>query len=137
MKLNILPKQRKQPRENFRRSTLTSPQTLQRHYEAATASLREHFAEIDAWLCEYAANLWQQIHREDDELHHLCQLGVPERVYRARLEVFLALCEQAERLYCEARPNELRLPPLPADKRVAVYFALSDGSLQKVSFAED
>jgi hypothetical protein len=91
---------------------------------------------IDAWLAEHAPDLWQQIRQEDDELFRLGQLGVPERTYQDKLEAFLGLCQQAEQLYYEAQPQELRLPPLAESQRVAIYYELADGSLEKVSEAE-
>jgi hypothetical protein len=137
MKANTLPKQGGQPKGDTRRPAPVSAQTLRQRYEAATFPLFEHFPVIDVWLAEHDPDLWQQIRQEDDELFRLRQLGVPERTYQARLDVFLQFCEQAERLYYEAQPNELRLPPLAEGERVAVYYQLADGSLQKVSGQDD
>lgn len=133
MNANALPKQGKRPIGNLRRSEPVSAQTLRQRYEAATFPLFEHFPVIDAWLAEHAPDLWQQIRQEDDELFRLRQLGTSESTYHARLEVFLGLCEQAERLYYDAQPTELSLPPLAEGERVAVYYELADGSLHKVS----
>jgi len=88
---------------------------------------------IDAWLAEHEPDLWRQIRQEDDELFRLCQLGVPEKSFQDELDALLALCEQAEQLYCEAQPGKLRLPPLAEGERVAIYYELADGSLHKVS----
>jgi hypothetical protein len=114
-----------------------SASLLQQHYTTATNGLGTHFPVIDAWLAEHAPDLWQQIRQEDDELFRLCRLGVPERTYQDKLDAFLALCERAEQLYYEAQPEELSLPPLAEDERVAVYYALADGSLHKVSEEEE
>lgn len=133
MSANTLPKQGKRPAGNPRRPAQVSLQTLWQRYDTATSPLAEHFPAVDAWLAEHAFALWQQIRQEDDELFRLRQLGVPVRTYQARLDTLLALCEQAERLYYEAQPEELSLPPLAAGERVAVYYELVDGSLHKVS----
>jgi len=114
------------------RATLSSPLELQRRYEQATASLQHYFPTIDAWLGEYEQDLWRQIRQEDDELFRLRQLGVSESRYQAGLKTFLSLCQQAERLYCEAQPDTLRLPPLAEGERVAVYYAFADGALRKM-----
>ena len=119
------------------RATLSSPLELQRRYEQATASLHHYFPAIDAWLGEHAPELWQQLRQEDDELFRLRQLGVSESRYLAGLATFLSLCQQAERLYCEARPDTLRLPPLAEGERVAVYYAFADGALRKMEGIED
>lgn len=127
----------KQPHRGTGRATLVSPLELQRRYEEATASLRHYFPVIDAWLCEREPDLWQQLRQEDDELFRLRQLGVSVSRYQTRLNTFLGLCEQAERLYCEAQPRVLRLPPLAEGERVAIYYALADGELKKVSYADE
>jgi len=133
MKANILPKPETRSIKDARRLEPVSARTLRQRYEAATFPLFEHFPVIDAWLAEHAHELWQQIRQEDDELFRLRQLGVPERTYQAKLDVLLGLYEQAERLYYEAQPAELCLPPLAEDEQVAVYYELTDGSLHKVS----
>jgi hypothetical protein len=134
MSTNALPKQERRSTGNLRRAGATpSVQALQTCYETATFPLAEHFPQIDAWLADHASDLWQQIRQEDDELYRLRHVGIPLRTYQARLDAFVALCEQAERLYCEAQPNELGLPVLTPGERVAVYYEISDGSLIKVS----
>jgi len=133
MKATPLPKQGNRPTGDPRRPDPVPAQTLRQRYEAATFSLFEHFPVIDGWLAEHVHDLWQQIRQEDDELFRLRQLGVPERTYQAKLDAFLRLCEQAERLYYDAQPAELSLPPLAEGERVAVYYQLADGSLHKVS----
>ncbi|MGH7966593.1 MAG: hypothetical protein ACRERD_32985, partial [Candidatus Binatia bacterium] len=135
--VNTLPKPENRPVGDARRPEPVSARTLRQRYEAVTFPLFEHFSVIDAWLAEHAPDLWQQIRQEDDELFRLRQLGVPERAYQTHLDRFLGLCEQAERLYCEAQPAELRLPPLAEDEQVAVYYQLTDGSLHKVSNEEE
>jgi hypothetical protein len=137
MKANTLPKQGKRPVEDARRRQPVSAETLRRRYEAATFPLYEHFPVIDSWLAEHAPDLWQQIRQEDDELFRLRQLGAPERSYQARLDAFLKLCEHAERLYYDAQPGELGLPPLAEGERAAIYYKLADGSLQKVRSEDD
>jgi len=136
MKANTLQKQGKQPVEGTRQRSLVSADILRQRYDLATLSLFEHFPTIDAWLVEHAPELWQQIHYEDDELFRLRQLGGPARVYQGRLDTFLKLCEQAERLYYEAQPNELSLPALAPEERIAIYFKLDDGSFRKVGSGE-
>jgi hypothetical protein len=136
MKTNALTKQGKRPMGDPRRPEPVSAQTLRQRYEAATFPLFAHFPAIDAWLAEHAPDLWQQIRQEDDELFRLRQLGASERTYQDKLDAFLELCKQAEQLYYEARPAELSLPPLAEGERVAVYYELADGSLQKVSGEE-
>lgn len=136
MKANTLPKQGRQPTEETRRRPPVSAEILRQRYEVATFPLFEHFATIDAWLTEHAPDLWQQIRQEDDELFRLRQLGAPARTYQTRLDTLLKLCEQAERLYYEAQPNELSLPALASGERVALYFKLDDGSFRKVSSDE-
>ena len=118
------------------RATSSSLLELQRRYEQATASLQHYFPLIDAWLSEHEPHLWRQLRQEDDELFRLRQLGVSESRYQARLETFLSLCQQAEQLYCEARPDALRLPPLAEGERVAVYYAFADGALRKMDDIE-
>ncbi len=127
---------RRTPKSRERRP-LVSAQTLQRHYETATAPLPHYFPIIDAWLSEHEPDLWRQIRLEDDELFRLRQLGVSESRYQAELTSLLSLCEQAERLYCEAEPQALCLPPLGDAERVAIYFELADGSLQRVQGLND
>jgi hypothetical protein len=132
MKVGAQATVRKQPGETPRRAAVVSIHALQQRYETATASLKLHFPKIDAWLCDHEPDLWRQIRDEDDELFRLRHLGVSESRYQARLDEFLALCEFAERLYYDAQPRELRLPPLQEGERVAIYFSLADGSLQRV-----
>ena len=136
MKVKSLAKVGTRPQRGVGRATLTSPMELQRRYEYATAALQYHFPQIDAWLADHDPELWRQIRLEDEELKRLQQLGVSESRFQARLDFFLTCCEQAERLYYEARPQELRLPPLPAGKRIAVYFEYPDGSFQKADEVE-
>jgi hypothetical protein len=131
MKANAPVISRKRLPQSRGRHPFVSAQTLQSQYEAATALLLDHFPLIDAWLGEHEPELWRQIRRADDELFRLRQLGVSESRYQAELTILLALCQQAERLYCEAEPQTLCLPPLAEGERVAVYFELADGSLQK------
>jgi len=119
------------------RATLSSPLELQRRYEQATASLHYYFPVIDAWLGEHEPHLWRQLRQEDDELFRLRQLGVSESRYQAGLETLLSLCQRAERLYCEARPDTLSLPPLAEGERVAVYYAFADGVLRKMDDIEE
>jgi hypothetical protein len=133
MTAHTLQKRGKRPTREARRPQPISAGTLWQRYEAATFPLFAHFPQIDAWLAEHDLDLWQQIRQEDDELVRLRQLGVPERTYQARLDAFLSLCEQAERLYYEAQPAELSLPPLADGERVAIYYELADGSLHKAS----
>ena len=132
MPAKALSKGGKQPALSARRERFASVSLLEQHYATATASLGTHFAVIDAWLAEHEPDLWQQIRQEDDELFRLRQLGVPERTYQSRLDALLELCQRAEQLYYEARPAELRLPPLPEGERVAIYFEFADGSLERV-----
>jgi hypothetical protein len=133
MMANLLTEGRERPKFVSRRADLVCSAKLQQRYAAATAPLGEHFPMIDAWLAEHVPDLWQQIRQEDDELFRLCQLGVPEQTFHDELDALLALCEQAEQLYCEAQPEKLRLPPLAEGERVAIYYELADGSLHKVS----
>lgn len=137
MKVNTLPKPETRPAGDARRPEPVSAHILRQRYEAVMFPLFEHFPVVDAWLAEHACDLWQQIRQEDDELFRLRQLGVSERTYQAKLSAFLEICEQAERLYYEAQPAELRLPPLAEDQQVAVYYELTDGSLHKVSNEDD
>ena len=130
-------KARKQSRQGVGRATLASPLELQQRYEKATTSLQPHVPQIDAWLCEHEPDLWRDIRQEDDELFRLRQLGVSESRYQTRLDTFIALCKHAERLYCEAQPSTLRLPPLAEGERVAVYYAFADGELRKADTAAD
>ena len=78
-------------------------------------SLSVHFVPIDAWLVEHEPDVWQHLHQPDDELLPLRQIGVVESRYRAALGAFVVLCEEAERLYYEAHPSEVSLPPLAQD----------------------
>jgi hypothetical protein len=133
MMANPLPEGRERPTFISRRAGFVCTSRLQQHYVTATASLGAHFPVIDAWLAEQVPDLWRQIRQEDDELFRLCQLGIPERTFQDKLDAFLALCEQAEQLYCETHPEKLRLPPLAEGERVAIYYQLADGSLHKVS----
>jgi hypothetical protein len=128
-----LTKRREKLTSTGRRAEFVNTAKLQERYTTATASLGEHFPMIDAWLAEHMPDLWRQLRQEDDELFRLCQLGVPEQTFQDKLNALLALCEQAEQLYCEAQPGKLRLPPLAEGERVAIYYELADGSLHKVS----
>lgn len=132
MKANTSPRRSRPAAGGRRKATLTSSALLERWYTEATLGFSHNFSHIDAWLIEYDPDLWQQIHQEDDELFRLRQLGASEFVYRARLNVLLTLCQQAEQLYYDARPHELSLPALAPEERVAIYFALADGSIQRV-----
>ncbi|MBM4258041.1 MAG: hypothetical protein FJ147_19375 [Deltaproteobacteria bacterium] len=114
------------------RRAISATATLQQRYETATHPLSEHFAPIDAWLAEHAPHLWQLIRQEDDELFHLRQLGASNYVYRVRLTVLLSLCQQAEQLYYEAQPEQLRLPVLAPEERVAIYFEFADGTISRM-----
>jgi hypothetical protein len=87
-------------------------------------------------VAEHHPALWRQIRQDDDELLRLRRLGVSQSRYQERLDDFLALCNYVERLYCEAQPEELGLPPLRDGERVAVYFRTADGSLQKATYAD-
>jgi hypothetical protein len=129
MKVNSHAIPRRRPQKSRGRRPLVFAQTLQHHYETATAPLPHYFPIIDAWLSEHEPDLWRQIRCEDDELFRLRQLGVSAIRYQARLDIFLSLCRQAEQLYCEALPSTLRLPPLAAGERVAIYYAFADGVL--------
>lgn len=131
MKVKSLSHAGKRPQRGTGRATLTSFSELQRRYEHATAALPPHFLTIDAWVAEHHSALWQQIRQEDDELFRLRRLGVSQGRYQERLDDFHALCDYVERLYCEAQPEELGLPPLRDGERVAVYFRTADGSLQR------
>jgi len=111
--------------------------SLQQRYETATTSLSEHFSQIDEWLAEHAPHLWQLIRQEDDELFRLRQLGVSDYAYRARVTVLLSLCQQAEQMYYEAQPEQLRLPALAPEEQVAVYFEFADGTVSKVHGEEE
>lgn len=139
MRANVLAKQERRPTGGTPRRVepLPSAQALQKSYETVTFPLAEHFPVIDAWLVEHAPDLWQQIRREDEELFRLRQLGASLNAYQAKLDAFVALCEQAERLYCEAQPIRLSLPLLGPGERVAVYYELSNGTLLKVSGERD
>jgi len=128
---NSLPKKGTRSTSTTRRAAF-SAQSLQQRYEIATSPLSEHFSQIDAWLVEHAPHLWQLIHQEDDELFRLRQLGASDYVYRARVTVLLSLCQQAEQLYYEVQPEQLRLPALAPEERVAIYFEFADGTISKV-----
>ncbi len=127
------PKRGKRSPTALQRPHPVSPPTLQQHYIDTIRPLSVHFVPIDAWLAEHEPDVWQHLHQADDELLYLRQIGVAESRYRAALGAFVVLCEEAERLYYEAHPSELSLPPLAQDERVAVYYELSDGSMHKVS----
>jgi hypothetical protein len=138
MSAHVLCKQDRQLGGHLRRGEPTPPvHVLQKCYETATFPLAEHFPAIDQWLAEHAPDLWKQIRQEDDELFRLRQLGVPLEVYRAKLNAFVALCERAERFYCEMRPATLSLPLLGSGERVAVYYEFGDSTLLKVSGAPE
>lgn len=128
---------RRRTQKSRGRRPLVSVQKLQRHYATATAPLPSYFPAIDAWLSEHEPELWRQIRLEDDELFRLRQLGISESRHQAGLTSLLSLCAQAERLYCEAEPQALCLPPLSEGERVAIYFELADGSLQRVRGLDD
>ena len=133
MKTNTSPKRQRRSAPVQLRPVLSDPQALQRAYVDHTRRLGPDFGVIDGWLMDHQPELWQQIHRQDDELFRLRSLAVSEREYSAALDTFLSLCQEAERLYYEANPNELSLPLLGEGEAVAVYFRLADGSLHKVS----
>ena len=128
---NALPKRGTRSTSTARRAT-SSALSLQQRYETATILLSEHFSEIDAWLAEHAPHLWQLIRQEDDELFRLRQLGASDYTYRARVTILLSLCQQAEQLYYEAQPPQLRLPTLAPEERVAIYFEFADGTVNRV-----
>ena len=128
---NALPKKGARSTPATRRAA-RSMLSLQERYETATSPLSEHFSHIDAWLAEHASHLWQLIHQEDDELFRLRQLGASDYVYRARVTILLSLCQQAEQMYYEAQPEQLCLPVLAPDERVAVYFEFADGTVSRV-----
>lgn len=109
---------------------------LQQAYVEATHPLSRFFGTIDAWLLDNEPELWRRIRAADDELFHLRRLGVAAGRYRVELEAFLARCAEAEQRYYAARPEELRLPPLPAGERVDVYFTLGDGSVRRAGETE-
>jgi hypothetical protein len=127
----VLPQKGTRPTSTTRRAGSSTP-SLQQRYETATTPLSEHFAPIDAWLAEYAPHLWQLIRQEDDELFRLRQLGASEYVYRTRVTVLLSLCQQAEQLYYETQPEQLRLPVLAPEEGVAIYFEFADGTVSRV-----
>ena len=138
MKANTLRKRRKQSapiqqRSVLRRPVSSDPQVLQQAYTAAIQDLSPDFYTIDAWLADHHPDLWQQIRQEDDELFRLCKLGASERAYRATLDAFVSLYQEAERLYYEAHPNALTLPMLGEGESAAIYYELTDGSLHKMS----
>lgn len=112
--------------------TASSTLSLQQRYEAATSSLSEQFSQIDAWVAEHAPHLWQLIREEDDELFRLRQVGTSAYTYRTRLTVLLSLYQQAEQLYYEAQPEQLRLPALAPEERLAIYFEFADGTISKM-----
>ncbi len=129
-KVNSLPKKGTRSTPTARRAV--SALSLQQRYETATISLSEHFSQIDVWLAEHAPNLWQLIRQEDDELFRLRQLGASDYAYRVRVTVLLSLCQQAEQTYYEAQPEQLRLPALAPEERVAIYFEFADGTVSRV-----
>ena len=133
MKTNTAPKRKRRSAPVQPRPVLSDPQALQRAYVDHTRRLGPDFGVIDGWLMDHQPELWQQIHRQDDELFRLRSLAVSAREYSAALDTFISLCQEAERLYYEANPNELSLPLLGEGEAVAVYFRLADGSLHKVS----
>ena len=128
---NALPKRGTRPTLTARRAT-SSASSLQQRYETAIIPLSEHFFEIDSWLAEHAPHLWQLIRQEDDELFRLRKLGASDYTYRARVTVLLSLCQQAEQLYYEAQPAQLRLPALASEERVAIYFEFAYGTVSRV-----
>lgn len=87
-------------------------------------------------MLDHEPVLWHRLRAADDELFHLRRLGIAADRYRAELEAFLARCAEAEQHYYAARPEELRLPPLPAGDRVGVYFTLGDGSVRRADETE-
>ena len=127
------PKRGKRSPTALQRPHPVSPPTLHQCYIDTIRPLSVHFVPIDSWLAEHESDVWRQLHQADDELLYLRQIGVSESRYRAALGAFVVLCEEAERLYHEAHPSELSLPPLAPDECVAVYYELSDGSMHKVS----
>lgn len=133
MKANTLLKRSNQSARSVRRPVFADPQVLQQAYITATQQLGPDFFHIDAWLADHKPELWAQIHEADEELFALRDLGTRERTYRDTLAAFIELCQEAERLYYESHPNELTLPQLGEGESVAIYFALTDGSLHKVS----
>ena len=133
MKTHTSPKPRRRAVAVQPRPVLSDPQALKRAYVEHTRRLGPDFDIIDVWLMDHRPELWQQIHRQDDELFRLRRLATGEREYTASLENFIGLCREAERLYYEARPDELSLPLLAEGETVAVYFTLADGSVHKVS----
>jgi hypothetical protein len=137
MKVKSLAKAGKRPQKEARRATLSSLIELQKRYEHATAALPLYFPHVDDWAAEHEPDLWRQLRLEDDELLRLRQIGVSESRFQAKLEEFLTLCARAEQSYYDAQPQELHLPPLPEGKRVAIYFALADGSLQSVQEVDE
>ncbi len=137
MKVKSLSQAGKRPQRGTGRATLPSSTELQRRYEHATAALPVHFPIIDAWVAEHHPTLWRQLRQGDDELLRLRRLGVSQSRYQERLDDFLALCNYVERLYCEAQPEELGLPPLRDGERVAIYFRTADGSLQNAHVPVD
>ena len=130
-KANTLPKKGIRSTPTTRRAA-SSSSSLQQRYETATTPLSEHFAPIDTWLAEHAPHLWQLIRQEDDEMFRLRQLGASDYTYRARVTVLLSLCQQAEQLYYEVQPEQLRLPALAPEERVAIYFEFADGTISKM-----
>jgi len=126
-----LPQKGTRSTHTTRRAAFATP-SLQQRYESAIISLSEHFSHIDVWLAEHAPHLWQLIRQEDDELFRLRQLGASDYVYRTRITVLLSLCQQAEQLYYEAQPEQLHLPALAPEERVAVYFEFADGTVSRV-----
>jgi hypothetical protein len=122
------------PSGTTQRKPPVTANVLHQQYETATSAFFfQHFADIDAWLVDHEPDLWRQIHTEDEDLFRLRHLGVSESRYQGRLEVFLSLCEQAERLYYEAQPQGLSLPALAPGESLAIYYQLADGSLHRVS----
>ncbi len=137
MKTNTATRRRRRSAPARPRPARPNPRALQQTYVDHTRRLgpdfADDFADIDAWLIDHQPELWQQIHRQDDEQFRLRSLAVSEREYEAALATFLALCQEAERVYYEANPDELSLPLPGEGEAVAVYFRLADGSLHKVS----
>lgn len=109
---------------------------LQQAYVEATHPLSRFFGTIDGWLLDREPVLWHRLRAADDELFHLRRLGVAAPRFRAELDAFLTHCAEAEQHYYAARPEELRLPPLPAGERVGVYFTLTDGSIRTAGEAD-
>ena len=60
------------------RPVLSDPQALKRAYVEHTRRLGPDFDVIDGWLMDHRPELWQQLHRQDDELFRLRSLAAGE-----------------------------------------------------------